>query len=913
MRAKDGAGNWGSTDHYGPVKIDDASPSAPVVSSSTHPENVWKSSDDPSFSWTQPSDTSGITGYSYVFDHSSSTTPDTTSEGTSRSKSYSNQADGTWYFHVRAKDGAGNWGSTDHYGPIKIGTPDIAVSPESWDYGDVVVDSHSDKTFTVSNPGNAPLEVTETSLTGDNVFSIHSGGGSFTLNPGETHDIVVRFAPTEPGTKSATLSLGNNVDGKNPLDVSLSGTGIRPDTVATPTFSPAPGTDTSAQDVSISCATSGATIHYTTNGSDPTESDPVYSSPVHIASTTTLKAKAYKSGWSPSSVASGVYTINPVQVKISGIKVSNINDTSAVISWITDAVISSACVNYGATASLGNTACDNTDDDVHYVELTGLTVEATYYYEVVSGGTTEDNNGAYYTFTTTKVQQSPSTPHNLYGTVKKGDNCDTVVQRAIVYVSVTHVGTTSYLLSNLTNASGLWTVDLGNLKDPNTNDVFNYATGDAIHIDAQGAADGTGEANTTVSASQPQLVDDICLTTIVCHDITLAEGLNLVSLPVSPETAITSHSLISSVGCIKQVTRWVGAWESAFDIGGGIILGPDFELEVGKGYFVLADSQCIWEVCGVPIKNPVTLNLQAGLNLASVPCPADKYTSHSTISSIPCTQVTRWVGAWESAFDIGGGTILGPDFPIELGKGYFVLVNQATNWTPSTQPAPSISGKQLSKGMELEQLPLNIGIPHIVYGQLIDADSKTPVPKKEVFVTVRQGRFLSQKLVCTTDSLGYFNVDLGNLQTSVGTVFKYQTGDEIHLEVAGMESQQIQVKREKIQDIGKLFISLRGGYHTIPKVMSLGQNYPNPFNPDTWIPYQIAKTVDVTISIYNSTGQLVRSFPLGDKPAGDYLSRAKALHWNGRNEGGEEVASGIYFYELTAGSFVAVKKMVIIR
>jgi len=80
-------------------------------------------------------------------------------------------------------------------------------------------------------------------------------------------------------------------------------------TVSTPTFSPSPGTYTSAQDVSISCSTSSATIYYTTNGTEPTESSPVYSSSVHIASTTTLKARAYKSGWNPSVIASGVYEI----------------------------------------------------------------------------------------------------------------------------------------------------------------------------------------------------------------------------------------------------------------------------------------------------------------------------------------------------------------------------------------------------------------------------------------------------------------------------------------------------------------------------------------------------------------------------------------------------------------------------
>jgi hypothetical protein len=238
-----------------------------------------------------------------------------------------------------------------------------------------------------------------------------------------------------------------------------------------------------------------------------------------------------------------------------------------------------------------------------------------------------------------------------------------------------------------------------------------------------------------------------------------------------------------------------------------------------------------------------------------------------------------------------------------------VLVDEDTVWTPTDQlAAPSMNGKYLVKNMDLNvHASLDIGIPHTIYGQLIDSDGKTPVPEKQIFVTVKRENQISQELACTTDALGYFNLDLGNLRTSIGTVFKYQIGDEIYLEAPGIERQQTQVINETIQDVGKLFIQ------NIPKTMSLGQNYPNPFNPDTWIPYQLTKPSDVTISIYNSAGKLVRSFLLTGKPAGDYISREKALHWNGRNEEGEQVASGIYFYKLTAGSFVAVKKMAIIR
>lgn len=105
--------------------------------------------------------------------------------------------------------------------------PDISVDPASWNYGDVLLEEYSDKTFSVSNPGSDTLEVTATDLTGTNAdeFTIESGGGSFSLAPEESHDIVVRFAPQSAGDKSAALSLANNVEGKNPLDVLLGGVG----------------------------------------------------------------------------------------------------------------------------------------------------------------------------------------------------------------------------------------------------------------------------------------------------------------------------------------------------------------------------------------------------------------------------------------------------------------------------------------------------------------------------------------------------------------------------------------------------------------------------------------------------------------------------------------------------------------
>ena len=97
----------------------------------------------------------------------------------------------------------------------------------------------------------------------------------------------------------------------------------------------------------------------------------------------------------------------------------------------------------------------------------------------------------------------------------------------------------------------------------------------------------------------------------------------------------------------------------------------------------------------------------------------------------------------------------------------------------------------------------------------------------------------------------------------------------------------------------------------LPIETSLLPNYPNPFNPETWIPYQLAKPADVRVSIYAADGRLVRTLALGRKPAGIYRDKSRAVYWNGKNGQGEPVASGLYFYTLTAGDFSATKKMLI--
>ena len=97
------------------------------------------------------------------------------------------------------------------------------------------------------------------------------------------------------------------------------------------------------------------------------------------------------------------------------------------------------------------------------------------------------------------------------------------------------------------------------------------------------------------------------------------------------------------------------------------------------------------------------------------------------------------------------------------------------------------------------------------------------------------------------------------------------------------------------------------------KRTSLLQNYPNPFNPETWIPYHLAEAATVTVRIYNVKGELVRSIDVGKQAAGAYTGRQSAAYWDGKDDTGQSVASGVYFYQLLADGFSETRRMVVMK
>ena len=97
------------------------------------------------------------------------------------------------------------------------------------------------------------------------------------------------------------------------------------------------------------------------------------------------------------------------------------------------------------------------------------------------------------------------------------------------------------------------------------------------------------------------------------------------------------------------------------------------------------------------------------------------------------------------------------------------------------------------------------------------------------------------------------------------------------------------------------------------KRSALFQNFPNPFNPETWMPYRLETDAPVTFHIYDVQGQLIRKLNLGVQKAGSHLNRDSAAYWDGQDQIGQTVSSGIYFYALQAETFRATRRMLILK
>ena len=322
-----------------------------------------------------------------------------------------------------------------------------------------------------------------------------------------------------------------------------------------------------------------------------------------------------------------------------------------------------------------------------------------------------------------------------------------------------------------------------------------------------------------------------------------------------------------------------------------------------------------------------TVNLVQGLNIISLPNRPDTsltaFSLAQQISTIDTDVSVNFViridptsqrfKAFVPSID---GSASSHNFSIQGGNGYIIKITDADSGNNPTRPL-AFSGRIWVDGLTAPAAepsgnwafvidsPTQLQLDHrrpTTY-KLLESSPQSPATTDRQSLEIRW-----QGIVNQTDRLRIALVDQ-NRKSVVSA------GDQLQLEIFDQKGQLLAFSDMNITERetknGLIQVDFR--LNPIPTATRLLPNYPNPFNPETWIPFQLHQTSVVTIQIYNSNGGQVQQIELGQLPAGLYHTMDRAAYWNGQNQIGEQVASGIYFYLLNLDDYRQTRKMVILK
>ena len=302
------------------------------------------------------------------------------------------------------------------------------------------------------------------------------------------------------------------------------------------------------------------------------------------------------------------------------------------------------------------------------------------------------------------------------------------------------------------------------------------------------------------------------------------------------------------------------------------------------------------------------ITLEPGLNMISIPLmPEEPYTAKSLAAMLEATLVIRLDVATQ---EFSTYTTLDEDdgFGIDGGMGY--IVNTPTggmakftgtawaNQPEAADDAPAAPTLSKNKNTWAFVVTSNVQGMEAGTGYILVAKN------------LRTGIIATENVINNAKRSSAVWADLNrNSVVEAGDKLEIALYDERGNIVSGPFQRTVST-----DDIRNAFLDLQIRVGDVqPKDTILAQNFPNPFNPETWIPYQLSKPTEVTISIHNVTGQLVRTLDLGLQSVGSYMTPATAAYWDGKNAVGERVSSGIYFYTLQTADFAATRRMVILK
>lgn len=391
--------------------------------------------------------------------------------------------------------------------------------------------------------------------------------------------------------------------------------------------------------------------------------------------------------------------------------------------------------------------------------------------------------------------------------------------------------------------------------------------------------------------------------------LSLHAGVNLVHVPVKVPTLKRASDLFRELGGTADVSVVILADQNgkfqAFTP--TVEVGSPSDLPLGEGsaaIVVMKKAKNVTFKGGLLSEN---VPLIKGINLIGVTRSGAVATANAIkAQSSAVTLVVAEVGG---AFRVVSAT---NDVNVTGGQGFLVNATEATTLTFKGGAWSNVA----SAAPVFDSLANTTATPvFVVEGTLAREDNLERVNGLEVSVTNLRTNTTTQDIVGASVGNGRFAATFVNLSSDENS---FRVGDTLELRVndptgtfGGVRTTRHTLTTEDIRRgrlvMETILLSL------VPERTALLQNYPNPFNPETWIPFELAESAEVKITIYSPAGQVIRTLELGTLPAGSYTSRAKAAYWDGTNEMGERVASGLYLYRIEAGSFSAMRRMVILK
>lgn len=269
-----------------------------------------------------------------------------------------------------------------------------------------------------------------------------------------------------------------------------------------------------------------------------------------------------------------------------------------------------------------------------------------------------------------------------------------------------------------------------------------------------------------------------------------------------------------------------------------------------------------------------------------------------------------------------GGLIYDPDWPefntlqsLSPTYGYWIWLS-AEDTLIYTQPLPGVhapsdilTGSKLAIAANQNKhilTPTNAWVS--VLGQAVKLNDKLLPPKTVIQAFDPRGVLCGTFTVTTPGTFGFMPIYRDDPLTEIDE--GAEPGDEITIcfDDFQLPMQVTWTNFGDVIDLSPLISSVGGELTSFPKTYQLSMNYPNPFNPETTIKYQLPKANYVSLKIYNLLGQHVRTLVAEEKQAGYYQ-----INWNGKDNQGNSVSSGIYLYELKSSNFQRTRKMLILR